>query len=187
MHLDLTDVIRDPGLSVEKPIDIPAGPLDEFELTEPVTGWVRASNARKNIVVRGHASTAVQLECARCLKEYSQPLEFGLDVVVPVSTFNDLLGAARVSADDDDSGLELTAEDIALLFSEHMLNVNELVRQAIVVHAPIQPLCAPDCAGLPEAALYKAPTGDPRWDALQKLNGQNPPSGEHLDSAEGDE
>jgi uncharacterized metal-binding protein YceD (DUF177 family) len=174
MYLDLTDVLRDSGTSVEKPIEIPTGTvLEEWELTQPATGWVRASNARRSIVVRGEAQTAVKMECARCLREYSQPLEFGLDVTVPISTFNSFLGAAAVEEDENDDGDELTRDDVAALFREHSLDIGELVRQAIVLAAPIQPLCSPDCQGLPEAKEYHDVKGDPRWDALQQLNAQN--------------
>lgn len=187
MQLDLTEVVRVTGGTVEKPIEISAGPLEEVELTQPVEGWVRATNARRNIVVRGKASTVVKLECARCLEPFDQPMEFPLDVTVPLSTFNALLGAARVHEEAEDTAGELTQADIAALFSEHALNVSELVRQAVVLNAPIKPLCRADCEGLPEAALYKATTGDPRWDALKNLNGQLSPQGEDPSQTTGDE
>ena len=94
-------------------------------------------------------------------------------MTVPLSTFNKMLGAAAVEEDDNEDGNELTKEDIAALFGEHHLDVDELVRQAIVLSAPIQPLCADDCAGLPEAAGLREAPVDPRWAALQGLNGQN--------------
>lgn len=170
MNLDLTEVLRGPGHSVEREIAMPAGTLDEWELTEPVTGVVRATNARRNIVISGHAQTAVTMECGRCLEDYNQPLQFELDVTVPLSTFNKMLGAAAVDEDATEDGNELTKEDIAALFGEHHLDVDELVRQAIILSAPIQPLCAEDCAGLPEAASLREQPLDPRWAALQGLD-----------------
>ena len=174
MHLDLTEILHGPIFQVEKRFEIPSGTLksagvdDEWQLSEPVRGWVRASNARRNIVVRGHANCAVTLQCSRCLCDYSQPLEFDLDVTVPLSTFNKQLGAAAVAdEEDDDSGQELTKEDIEALFGEHHLDVSELVRQAIVLSAPIQPLCNADCPGLPEAKAYSETLVDERWAALQ--------------------
>jgi len=170
MYLDLTDVLRDPGLVVEKPIDIKAGTLDEWELATPVTGRVRASNARRNVVVRGAAKVAVLMECGRCLREYSQALEFDLDITVPMSHFNAFLGAAAVDVDPNDDGDELTRDDINALFQQHSLDVAELVRQAIVLAVPIQPLCGADCPGLPAAEIDNEIASDPRWAALQKLN-----------------
>ena len=171
MNLDLTEVLRGPGHVAQRDIKIPAGTLDEWELTQPVTGVVRAVNARRNIVIGGRGQTAVEMECSRCLETYSQPLEFELDVVVPLSHFNPLLGAAAVEEDTDEDGQELTKEDIEALFQSHDLDVDELVRQAIVLSAPIQPLCADDCAGLPEATALKSADIDPRWAALQGLGG----------------
>ena len=169
MNLDLTEVLRGPGHSAQRNIAIPSGTLDEWELTQPVTGVVRAINARRNIVISGRGQTAVEMECSRCLETYSQPLEFELDVVVPLAHFNPLLGAAAVDAADDEDGQELTKEDIDALFQGHDLDVDELVRQAIVLSAPIQPLCADDCDGLPEAAALRSADVDPRWAALQSL------------------
>ena len=171
MNLDLTEVLRGPGGAAQRNIAIPAGTLDEWELTQPVTGVVRAVNARRNIVISGNGQTAIEMECSRCLENYSQPLQFELDIVVPLSHFNPLLGAAAVEADDED-GQELTKEDINALFQGHDMDVDELVRQAIVLSAPIQPLCAADCNGLPEAAALKSADVDPRWAALQNLGGK---------------
>jgi uncharacterized protein len=97
-------------------------------------------------------------------------LEFDLDITVPISHFNTFLGAAAVEADENDDGDELTRDDINALFQEHSLDVSELVRQAIVLAAPIQPLCRPDCPGLPEAKGYNDTKGDPRWAALEQMN-----------------
>ena len=169
MHLDLLEVLRASGASIEREISIPAGPLkDEWELTEPVTGRLRVTNARQNVVVRGNAKTSVVLQCSRCLNDFNFPVDLNLDVVVPLSTFNAHLGALRVS-DDGDDGMELSPDDIALLFQEHSLDVDELVRQAIVLAIPIQPLCSPDCPGLPEAQSYVPREADPRLAALQNL------------------
>jgi uncharacterized protein len=170
MHLDLTEVLRGPSSSTDMILDIPAGQLDEWELTEPLTGYVRASNARRNIVISGKAKTSVNLQCSRCLCDYSQPLDLVLDVTVPLSTFNKLLGAAAVSPDDYDDGQELTQEDIDALFKEHILDVTELIRQAIVLGQPIQPLCQPDCAGIPEIGEYREESIDPRLEALRDLS-----------------
>ncbi len=172
MNLDLTEVLRGPGHSAQRDIAIAAGTLDEWELTQPVTGVVRAINARRNIVISGNGQTAVEMECSRCLETYSQPLEFDLDVVVPLSHFNPLLGAAAVEEEDGEDGQELTKEDINALFQGHDLDVDELVRQAIVLSAPIQPLCADNCNGLPEAAAHNSSHVDSRWAALQDLNGK---------------
>lgn len=160
MYLDLMDLLREPGLTVEKALDVAPTRLDDIEIVQPVRGQVRATNARQNIVVGGEATTAVTLQCSRCLGQYAQPLDLELEASAPLSFFQQRLAGADNEADEAD-------DELAALFDAHTVDVLELIRQAIVLQSPIQPLCRPDCEGLPEAANYIADS-DPRWDALQK-------------------
>ncbi len=158
MYLDLMDVLRAPGNSVEKAIHIAPTTLDDVEIVEPVRGFVRATNARQNIVVNGHATTAVTLPCARCLRPHLQHLDLDLEAVAPLSFFRErLTGEVDEESEPDD--------ELAALFDAHTLDVLELIRQAVVLQSPIKPLCSPDCPGLPEAANYVEPP-DERWSAL---------------------
>jgi len=169
MYLDLLDVMRAPGNVSEKPIEIAPRLVDDINFSAPIRGSIRAINARKNIVVSGAAHTEIEMECARCLKTFAQPLELDLEAVVPLRFAQSLLAGS--AARDEES--ELTEEELAALFDGHSLDVLELIRQAAVLQAPRKPLCEEDCAGLPEAQNY-VENGDSRWDALQNwkdLNG----------------
>ncbi|HVF10081.1 MAG TPA: DUF177 domain-containing protein [Abditibacteriaceae bacterium] len=166
MYLDLTDVLRDPGNVVERPIDLPPRTLDDVEFVQPVRGFVRAENARHNVVVSGKVSTAIVLPCARCLKSYTQPLDLDLEANAPLSFFRaHVTGEVDEDTDPDD--------EFAALFDVHTVDVLELIRQAAVLQSPIKPLCAEDCPGLPEAATYTDAPADERWKALQDLSQQN--------------
>ena len=166
MYLDLTDILRAPGTTAEKTIDLAPRTLGDVELAAPLRGHVRATNARQNIVVTGHVVTSVVQECARCLRSFVQPMELDLEAVAPVSFFMARLGAA-VESDEHERENELTDDELAALFDAHTLDVLELIRQAIVLQSPIAPRCSPDCPGLPEAANYREER-DERWDALEK-------------------
>ena len=159
MYLDLMDVLRAPGNHVEREIDIPPTTLEDVEIVEPIRGVVRAVNARQNIVVSGRATTAVTLPCGRCLKPYPQRLDLELEAVAPLSFFQ-----ARLTGHSDEESE--TDDEMAAIFDAHTVDVLELIRQAIVLQSPIQPLCRPDCPGLPEAAKY-VETEDERWGALK--------------------
>lgn len=164
MYLDLTDVVRESGNASEKPIRIAPQTLDDIEIVEPVTGRVRATNARQNIVVDGEAQTVVTMECARCLSDYRQPLDLTLEAVAPMSYFRALIKGASTLPEDEEEAVD---DEIASLFDANSLDVLELVRQAIVLQSPLKPLCSPDCAGLPEAAQYMNAGGDARWQELE--------------------
>jgi uncharacterized protein len=162
MYVDLTDVLRSPGNRIEKPIEIAPTTLDDVEVVEPVQGVVRVENARQSIVVGGQAKTAITLQCARCLRDYAQPLDLELEADAPLR----FLRPDPEAGDDED---EEADDELAALFDGHMLNVSELVRQAAVLQSPIKPLCSDDCPGLPEAANYTQ-TSDERWSSLQDWN-----------------
>ena len=166
MYLDLTDVLRTPGKTVERAINLAPQMLDDIELVEPTTGAVRATNARQNVVVGGKAQTSVTLQCARCLKEFAQPMELELEAVAPMSFFKTLLPQFATDATDE----EEADEEIATLFDQNSLDVLELIRQAIVLQSPIKPLCRDDCNGLPEAEKYVETGADERLSALKNWN-----------------
>ena len=179
MYLDLTDALRGPGETLEKSLEIAPITIDGIEIVEPVRGTIRVENARRNLVVSGHAHTAITLPCLRCLKPSSQKLELEFEAVAPLRFFGPAGFSAAQGAHhhshhgntateeySDDEGGEADDELVAL-FEGHTLDVLELVRQSIELQAPIQPLCAPDCPGLPEATQYLAAGGDERWGALE--------------------
>jgi uncharacterized protein len=161
MYLDLMDVLRSPGAAIERKIAIPPTTLDDVELVAPVEGEIRATNARQNIVVSGRAHTEVKLECARCLESYAQPLDLELEASAPLSYFRTRLGEQKEDENGEDPDDEMVA-----IFDSHTVDVLELIRQAVVLQAPLKPLCSPDCAGLPEAEKYRE-TDDERWEALR--------------------
>jgi uncharacterized protein len=170
MYLDLLDVMRTPGKTTEKTIDIAPMTLDDIECVEPIRGVVRATNARRNIIVSGHAATAVAMQCSRCLCSYAQPMELDLEAVAPLSFFRAQAGGTgeETSAEDD-----VEDDELASLFDAHSVDVLELIRQAIVLQWPSKPLHAPDCPGLPEATKYMNDADDPRWHALNDWKDSN--------------
>jgi len=173
MFLDLLDVMRAPGNVSEKPIEIAPRVVDDITFVAPLVGTIRAINARQNILISGAVHTQIEMECARCLKLFAQPLELDLEAVVPLRFVQSLLAGSAARDEESDEESELTEEELAVLFDGHSLDVLELIRQAAVLQAPRKPLCDEDCAGLPEAQNY-VESGDSRWDALKNwkdLNG----------------
>lgn len=181
MYLDLTDVLRGPGQTLEKSLRIEPTTLGDIEIAEPVEGVVRVENARQNLVVSGNARTAIVLPCSRCLEPSPQPLKLDFEAVAPLTFFGPSgfqtaptghQHGHRGEVLEDDEASEAD-DELAALFEGHTLDLLELVRQAIELQAPIQPLCSADCPGLPEAAQYVDKTEDARWGALQNWKNGN--------------
>jgi uncharacterized protein len=190
MYLDLMDILRAPGTSAERAIDLPPVALDDVRFTESIRGHVKAANARRNIVITGRAASSVEMRCSRCLRAFSQPLEMELEAVAPVSFFraapNTVIPkagaktAGRTGDEGDGEEDEDVDDETAAIFDAHTVDVLELLRQAAVLNWPIQPLCADDCAGLPEATRYEVEP-DNRWAALKALAG-DAPAGDAMDA-----
>jgi len=167
MFLDLMDVLREPGNATEKPIDIPARVVDDIDFSEPIRGRIKAVNARQSILVSGEAKTAARIPCARCLRNYEEPLDLELEAVIPIAFLATYLPHSTDVDDVEDDENELSSEELAALFDGHSLDVTELIRQAAVLQLPRKPLCEEDCPGLPEAESYKGSGEDGRWEKLK--------------------
>ncbi|WP_430593552.1 YceD family protein [Humidisolicoccus flavus] len=114
----------------------------------------RIESVHEGILVSGEASTVALAECSRCLTD------FELDVQVD---FTELF--AYSLTEDFDYGVD----------DDHV-DLEPVVRDAVVLALPFQPVCRPDCAGLnPESGEKLAPgqewepesSIDPRWAALE--------------------
>ncbi len=180
MYLDLLDVLRAPGTSVERVIDLEPVVLDDVEFVQPITGRVRAANARRNIVVTGQAQSSVKMQCARCLRDYEQPVELELEADAPLAFFqvqtNSVVATGRPKSGHASDEIEDEEDEIddetAAIFDAHSVDVLELLRQSAVLNWPIQPLCSQDCPGI-EDRKAEADEGDARWADLQQWAQKN--------------
>ena len=144
-------------------------PVDErIRLTEPATvkGKVRLSG--NEVFVNGHIDTRAQVECDRCLQQIELPVsaDFALEYIT--------------GSDYESSELaELTEDAMAVsVFDGEALDVDEIVKEQILLAVPTRLLCREDCKGIcPECGIDKN-TGecqcvkddiDPRWAALKNL------------------
>jgi uncharacterized protein len=156
----LTSVLADTGLrptadAVEK------GTLGTIEVT--------AQRSGDDILLRGRLKTHVATDCARCLEDA---------LVVVDSDLTTLLmpESQRPAIAPEDEGV---TEDAVVrdYFSGDEIVLDPLIRELIVLEEPMQPLCSPDCAGIPSPDGVKPPADfgreegvvDPRLAPLLKL------------------
>ena len=139
------------GLDV---IAVPAG--------APVVLDVRLEAVTEGVYVSGTVSVPLDGECARCLDEVTDELtvELGELFAYPDSVTDE-------TTDDD---------ELPRVVGEHV-DLEQTVRDAIVLALPLAPLCSEDCAGLcPDCGQRRADLEpghrheilDPRWAALQE-------------------
>ena len=144
-------------------------PVDErVSLIAPaaVNGKVRLSG--NEVFVNGHVETRAQVECDRCLK----PVELPVNVDFTLEYISD-------SDYESIETAELTEAEMSVsVFDGAAIDVDEIVKEQILLAVPTRMLCREDCKGIcPECGTYRN-TGectcvtndiDPRWAALKNL------------------
>jgi uncharacterized protein len=116
----------------------------------------RLESVHEGILVSANVSGDAKTECSRCL----DPLKLEVDV-----EFQELFAYSLTDEDD-------------LVITDETIDLEQVVRDAVVLSLPFNPLCSNDCLGLcvdcgvklsenPQHE-HEAPV-DPRWNALKNL------------------
>lgn len=126
----------------------------------PLVVNVRIQSVSEGVLATGSVSATVEGVCGRCLIEFAEALD--VDFV-------------ELFAYPDSTTEETTdSDEIPRLEGVH-LDLESMVRDAVVLSLPLTPLCRPDCAGLCSECgerLEDLPGNhshvqlDPRWAAL---------------------
>lgn len=109
----------------------------EVPTTAPLTGAVRLTRTNRGIFVDAKLGTRVRLICGRCLENYEEEVK----VVFSEEFFCTV---------DVNTGLPVPVEDpdAFTIGPDHVLDLEEAVRQYALLEMPMHPRCRPDCAGL---------------------------------------
>jgi len=137
----------------------------------PVTFDLRLEAVMEGVLVTGTASADLEGECARCLEAIEDDLTIDIQELYLYDDSRE--GSARSrdsSGDDEDDDVSRTEGDL--------IDLETVLRNAVVLALPFQPLCQDDCPGLcPECGARLADDPDhghdepvdPRWAALQDV------------------
>lgn len=144
MKLDLSEIAAHLGKRIK--YDLDEKPLEDadsgLKCIEPITGDVTFTNTGRTIDVRGKFRTSIELECGRCLKAYQMPVAAKIEEELPLEG---LPWAPEASDEEEEDLLEEIAEP---LFVDNIFDLDEYLRQSILVNVPIKPLCEEACKGL---------------------------------------
>lgn len=124
---------------------------------EPVRIDVLLESVVEGILVSGPLSGEIRYRCSRCLKEFDR--DFRVDVRE--------LYAHGAGEDKDEYPIR-----------DGQIDLEPMVRDAVVLSMPFSPLCRADCLGLCSRCggdrnlgeCSCGPEMDPRWEALGELN-----------------
>lgn len=161
--IGIHELIRRPGelKNLEREIPAPAGvgvELIRVPETSPVEVEVRLESVSEGVLATGVVSADLVGECARCLSTVHDHRDFDLQELYYYPGRD--------------------AEEDALFVVDDHIDLEQPMRDAIVLDLPFTPLCREDCLGLCPVCgfvLNDDPEHnhgeqiDPRWQALQDL------------------
>ncbi|WP_198535557.1 YceD family protein [Streptomyces caatingaensis] len=136
---------------------------------------LRLESVMEGVLVTGTARAPLTGECVRCLEPIERELEADFQEMY---SYPDADARGRIAAADDDA--EDDEEDM-LFLEDDLFDLEPVLRDAVVLALPLQPVCREDCPGLCSecgARLADEPdhhheTVDIRWAALQGLAGSD--------------
>jgi uncharacterized protein len=167
--LDTRELGRRPGSQRQVSRTVPAPAdlgIEVLQVPEgsPVELDLRLEAVMEGVLVTGTAYASLAGECARCLEPLTD------EMVVDLQELFVYEDHALPGEDDEVSMLQ-----------DDLVDLEPLLRDAVVLALPFQPLCTDDCPGLcPECGARLADDPDhaheaaidPRWATLAELNPQ---------------
>lgn len=172
MLVNLTDVFTNEGQVQEQNVpydaDTFANPFGTFQIREKSPVALRLSNiGQSKALVQGNATFIFALSCDRCLRDVDYTFELSFD---------------RVVVSPDYKGGSMEDEDSSELMEGYHLNVDELIRNELLLNWPTKVLCREDCRGICKTCGKNLNDGscgcddfvpDPRMAAIKDLLNAN--------------
>jgi len=160
MQINVAQLLKEPvGAKRSYKIDELAGENDKNR----VTGEINLIRTNRGILVIGTLATKITGHCSRCLGIAHMPVTFNIeDEYFPVIDIN---SGVHVKVSPDDFTIS----------ENHILDLNEAIRQYIIMATPTKILCKPDCQGICPVCGKEIAAGDcghrnkpydHRWDKL---------------------
>jgi len=157
---------------LERRLEVCDAVSDGLELAMPLSSALTAELALtrhgSRVLVRGRVRGGLALECSRCLKGFSFPLDVNLE------TSFETEGEGASDTDDERSPDEMDIQHI----EKGCIDLRDFLAEQIHLAVPVKTLCSEECRGLCSRCGADLSNGDcsceeqqtdARWDALKQL------------------
>ena len=135
MKIDINKIPLE-GLTLEEEVN-PSGldlETDIVKFLEPIKIRAEVSKITNAVTVNLSLSGSMHLNCSRCLREFNVALKKILRLNYQVNKSEPII--------DTSTSLECHGE------RSRTIDLNQDIREEIILDYPIKPLCNPDCKGL---------------------------------------
>ena len=147
---------------------------DDVRSVGAITAFLTVQQNGEEYFVQGSLETVAQVECARCLGSYDLPIYGSLEFVVSTPEVREQQAAEAVDSE----------EYVFMNANNQTVDMDEVVREAMLLELPMKPICSESCLGLcPKCGANRNETAcgcvieeiDPRWEGLKKVIEQSGP------------
>jgi len=165
MKIDVSELLKDFGAEQEVSGSEKLSFKDDgLNLSSPVEIKLKLINTGKTVLVTGDLKTKAKLCCCRCLKDFEYPVNIKIDEEYrkkrPVPR-KQIKGNEEIELKENDFFFEIADDNV--------IDLDEAIRQDLIVSLPIKPLCSKQCTGLKELELVNKRTIDPRLAKLKSI------------------
>ena len=116
------------------------GVYENVDFITSIDYLLRIQRAGKRFKVEGHVHCDIDIPCARCLEKFRYEIDSDLQL--------ELLSTEMAPTDIE---LELEKEELDVHYYEtDELDLNEIVKEEIILNIPMRAICKEDCKGLCE-------------------------------------
>ncbi|MEU7555615.1 DUF177 domain-containing protein [Streptomyces sp. NPDC044571] len=137
----------------------------------PLKLELRLESVMEGVLVTGTVRAAAEGECVRCLEAVERKLDADFQEMFSYPDADDRSRAHAEPADDAED------DEDRLFLEDGLFDLEPVLRDAVVLALPLQPVCREDCLGLcPECGVslnddpdHHHDALDIRWAALQEL------------------
>lgn len=113
--------------------------LADFELVAPLVGQVEFLRTGQDILVEGTFEATIEKACGRCLAPFTASVAVEIEEIFYPSL--DLISGNPLPPPPD-------ADEANRIDEQHILDLYEVVRQALLLDSESVRYCRPDCKGL---------------------------------------
>ncbi|MFH1825586.1 MAG: DUF177 domain-containing protein [Candidatus Firestonebacteria bacterium] len=130
---DLKDGVNQFNLN-ETPEEIGFKP-EEAEFEELISSDIEINKIGEKFIVKGKIKTVILLECSRCLEKFKYNIYSNFKLIYAKDEISKY-GAVNKEEMDE------------ITFTGDILDVDDDVKQTIILEIPMKPVCKEDCKGL---------------------------------------
>jgi uncharacterized protein len=137
------------------------GAAASVRFPDPLDIEGRARRVGELIIVEGRIHGQVVMQCGRCLGDAVHPIDIEFEsrfAPQPAASRDEPTGGHRAGAtdlegadDDDVGGIRLERDDLDIAYlppGAHVLRVEDVVLEQVLLDLPLRATCRPDCQGL---------------------------------------